>query len=362
MSLPTIVHHTGLENSGGATRVARLIVDGLTAQGAESRLTFELGAVNDGAATKPETFGPSLNAGDIAHIHCTGNWPGLLAPLLPRQQTVITMHDCELFTGGCPYPLGCVTLDADCANPCPRKFPDSEGLRKYKHNLIDDLDPILVAPSRWLARLAKTHLFRSVKVIPNGIPWPKRIMRKSEARQQLGINPAARVAIFAAHGGMGAVYKSGQNWRAIWKAIKSRVPEALCFAAGGDTAGREDGDLVIWPYVERERLALLMAAADVLLYPTQADNHSLVILEAMSQGLAPVAYGVGGIPEQIADRETGRVVEPNDGKGLVEAAVELLSKPSMSRDLGHNAFSLGQKRFTADRMVADYTKLYKQLS
>lgn len=361
MDLSSIVHHTGLENSGGATRVARLIADGVAASGMQSRLTFELGARDDSAATKADSFGAGLGPGELAHIHCTGNWPGLLHSLPAGQQTVITLHDCELFTGGCPYPLGCTVLDADCANPCPRKFPDSEELRKRKHDLIDGVDPIIVAPSRWLARLAKTHLFRSVSVIPNGIPWPDRPMRKLEARKQLGINPAARVAMFAAHGGMGAVYKSGQDWRAIWKAIKAQVPAAVCFAAGGDTAGREENDLVIWPYVERERLALLMAASDVLLYPTQADNHSLVILEAMSQGLPAVAYGVGGIPEQITDLTTGMVVEPGDQTALIESAVEILTTPGMSRELGQAAFSTGQKRFSVERMVADYLKLYKQM-
>lgn len=361
MELPAIVHHTGLENSGGATRVARLIADGLALQGVESRLTFELGAEKDSVATNADAFGSVLASGDIAHIHCTGNWPGLLTSLPPRQRAVITLHDCELFTGGCPYPLGCETLDSDCLAPCPRKFPDSEALRKHKHELIDAIDPVIVAPSRWLARLAKTHLFRSVKVIPNGIPWPDRPLKKADSRRQLGINPSARVALFVAHGGMGAVYKSGQDWRAIWKAIKARVPEALCFAAGGDTAGREEGDLVIWPYVERHRLALLMAAADVLLYPTQADNHSLVILEAMSQGLPAVAYGVGGIPEQVADQDSGRVIEPGNQAALVEAAIEVLSSPSLSRDYGQTAFSMGQKRFTVERMVSDYLRLYRQM-
>lgn len=361
MALPSIVHHTGLEDSGGATRVARLIADGLSMKGTDTRLTFELAAKNDGGTTKAHEFGTTLTAGEVAHIHCTGNWPGLLSSIPAGQPTVITLHDCELFTGGCPYPLGCQSLDADCATPCPRKFPDSDEMRKQKHHLIDAVNPHLVAPSRWLARLAKSHLFRHVTVIPNGIPWPTAPLKKAEARRQLGINPAARVAIFTAHGGMGAVYKSGQEWRNIWKQIKTQLPEALCFAAGGDTAGREENDLVVWPYVERHRLALLMAAADVLLYPTQADNHSLVILEAMSQALPAVAYGVGGIPEQVTDMETGCVVEPGNQEQFIEQAVGLLSRPMLIRDLGQHAFSMGQKRFHVDRMVDDYTRLYNNL-
>ncbi|MGL1863604.1 MAG: glycosyltransferase [Pseudodesulfovibrio sp.] len=360
MSLPTIIHHTGLESSGGATRVARLLMDELATQSVETRLTFELADKNDSATTQPNAFGDQLVQDDIAHIHCTANWPELLTSIPKNRKVIITLHDCELFTGGCPYPLGCQAIDANCINPCPRKFPDSEELRKLKHHLIDTVDPVLVTPSRWLARLAKTHLFRPITVIPNGIPWPDRAMRKDEARHQLGINGAARVALFAAHGGTGAAYKSGKSWKEIWLAVKKAVPEALCYAVGGDTAGRE-GDLIIWPYIERNRLALLMAAADVLLYPTQADNHSLVVLEAMAQALPVVAYNVGGIPEQIIDKQTGRLIEPGDQAQFIEAATDLLVKPAKCRDFGQAAFSMGQKRFTTERMVADYMKLYNKM-
>ncbi len=170
-----------------------------------------------------------------------------------------------------------------------------------------------------------------------------------------------RSFLFVAHGGTGAAYKSGNAWRHIWAAIKAKVPEALCFAVGGDNAGR-DGDLMIWPYVERDRLELLMAAADVLLYPTKADNHSLVILEAMTQALPAVAYGVGGVPEQIVDRETGWLVEPGNEDLFIETGVEVLAAPGLIRDIGQAAFSVGQRRFTAERMVWDYLKLYRQLS
>lgn len=362
MVLPaSVYHHTGLESSGGATRVARLLMEGLTAQGVETNLSFELGEGPDTAAILPDDFGRYLPSDALPHVHCTGNWPALLASIPPKQKTIITLHDCELFTGGCPYPLGCEVIDADCNDPCPRRFPNSKELRKLKHRLVAQLGPLLVAPSRWLARLAKSHLFQPVTVIPNGIPWPDRPERKSEARRQLGITSVARVAVFAAHGGTGAAYKSGQSWKGIWQEIKGMVPEALCFAVGGDTAGRE-GDLVIWPYVERERLALLMAAADVLLYPTQADNHSLVLLEAMAQALPAVAYSVGGVPEQIADKETGLLVEPCDEAEFVRSGAALLADPTLSRDYGQAAFSVGQKRFTAERMVNDYLKLYEQLT
>ncbi|BDQ37804.1 glycosyl transferase [Pseudodesulfovibrio nedwellii] len=357
MDLPPIYHHTGLETSGGATRVARLLISGLKKQKVETNLSFELAEKADGAAILPEDFGRYLPDVALGHVHCTGNWSALLGSIAPGRKTIITMHDCDLFTGGCPYPLDCSNLDEGCAEPCPRKFPDSTGIRKAKFRQVRRLESTLVAPSRWLARLARTHLHRAVVVIPNGIPWPNRPLPKAAARQQLGINPAAKVVVFAAHGGMTAAYKSGDAWRGIWQQLKDRHPELLCFAVGGDKEERQ-GDLVIWPYVERRKLSLLMTAADVLLYPTKADNHSLVILEAMSQNLPVVSYAVGGVPEQITDGVTGMLVPPGDPAAFLDAATTLLANPVMIRQMGMEAFSAGQKRFSYQRMVSGYMQLY----
>lgn len=355
-----VYHHTGLETSGGATRVARLIMDGLEERGIETNLSFELAERVDGSAILPEDLGRYLPDDTIAHVHCTGDWPGLLFSIPVRHRVVVTLHDCELFTGGCPYPLGCSQVDADCADPCPRVFPDTENVRKAKFEQVKRLGPVLVAPSRWLAKLAKTHLHRPVTIIPNGIPWPERPGIKIEARKRLGIHPSARVAMFAAHGGMDASYKSGDAWQDIWVALKERVPELVCFAVGGDKEDRS-GDLVLWPYVDRDKLALLMTAADVLLYPTRADNHSLVVLEAMSRALPVVSYAVGGVPEQITDHVTGMLVPPGNQQDFVDVAVRLLQEPAMIRQMGGDAFAIGQKRFTTERMVADYIKLYRGL-
>ncbi|MBU4192721.1 MAG: glycosyltransferase [Proteobacteria bacterium] len=367
-SLPPVVHHTGLEWTGGATRAARLLAEGMAPSDVTARLTCEVGeseihrqeSLLAASVIAPDQFGLQLAPDEMAHVHCTGDWPGLLGSIPEGSRVVITLHDCELFTGGCPYPLGCPVLEQGCLGPCPRAFADSDRVRRHKHQLLHRLDPTLAAPSRWLARLARTHLHQPVAVIPNGIPWPDRPMPRREARARLGILPAARMAVFAAHGGQGAAYKSGGDWRALWQAVKARVPKALCFAVGGDSEGRED-DLVIWPYVERERLALLMAAADTLLYPTLADNHSLVILEAMAQGLPVVAYAVGGVPEQVSHDATGLLVEPGNSDAFVEAAAALLNDPARCRELGTNAFAAGRRRFSVARMVTDYLRIYRQL-
>jgi len=361
MSLPRVHHHTGLESTGGATRVATLLLLGMQRQGLPAGFSFELAERADGTAISPANFGRYMHEGDIAHVHCTGDWPALLASIPTRVKTVITLHDCELFTGGCPYPLGCGDIDHGCEDPCPRNFSDSAARRKAKLAEIKRLNPMVVAPSRWMAQLAKRHLMRQVTIIPNGIPWPNEPIGRLEARAKLGIVSAAKVALFVAHGGMSAGYKAGDTWCALWEGLKARIPELLCFAVGGDKAFREK-DLVLWPYVSRDKLALLMAASDVLLYPTRADNHSLVIMEAMAQKLPAVAYAVGGVPEQIIDQSNGVLVQSGDRDAFIDAASVLLSSPGLLREMSSEAFVYGRKRFSDKRMVDAYIQLYNKLT
>ncbi len=82
----------------------------------------------------------------------------------------------------------------------------------------------------------------------------------------------------------------------------------------------------------------------------------------MAQGLPVISFGVGGVPEQISDRETGLLVPPFEMGNFARFSAALLGDPTRCRDMGRNAFFFGKKRFSVERMVADYGRLYARLS
>jgi glycosyltransferase involved in cell wall biosynthesis len=166
--------------------------------------------------------------------------------------------------------------------------------------------------------------------------------------------------LFAAHGGEAAAYKAGGSWDALFAAVKARVPAAVGFFVGGREQGRA-GDVVRLPYLDQASLGRLLAAADVLAYPTLADNHPLLILEAMAMGTPAVAYSVGGVPEQIEDGRTGRLVAPGHTAGFVAAVAGLAEHPAAATRLGGAAWQRGRTRFAAGRMTSDYLKIYESL-
>jgi len=366
-----ILHHAALPHRGGAVRVARLLIAAQTAAGLDARLCFE-NAENDpedlaappGQPTPPGDLGRALAAlppDAVPHLHTSSAWGELLAGLLPHlgaRRVLLTLHDATPLTGGCAYPLDCPRFPA-CADPCPRDFPDARARQAETLALLRRLGPLLVSPSSWLAGLARRLLpGLALRVLPNGVPWPQlpELTPRAQARARLGIAAHARVALFAAHGGARAAYKSGPRWPDYWRDIASRLPEARAFAVGGDQA-LTDGGLTVWPYVDRARLTLLMRAADVLLYPTLADNHPLVLLEAASHELPVVSFSVGGVPEIVSHGVSGLLAAPGDHAAFAQAALSLLSDPAGARRLGRDARSRGAKRFDVARMAAEYMEL-----
>jgi glycosyltransferase involved in cell wall biosynthesis len=372
-----VLHHAALPHRGGAVRVARLLLAAQQKAGLDAQLSFEV-AENDpealGAPASPAVnpaLGPAtppamlarraalLPPDGVLHLHTSTDWPALLEGLLDSSTAsglVLTLHDATPLTGGCAYPLDCPRFPA-CADPCPRQFPQVRMRQASILRLLRRLGPRLVSPSRWLAGLAKAVLPElPLRVIPNGVPWPETLTPRQEARAALGIAPGSKVALFAAHGGARAAYKSGPLWPAYWARINAALPGCLGFAAGGDVAASQDG-LTIWPYLDRARLALLMRAADCLIYPTLADNHPLVLLEAAAQELPVASFELGGVPEIVRPGETGLLAPAGDDNALVSHAVTLLATPALARTLGRNARDQGQRRFNVERMAEDYRKL-----
>jgi glycosyltransferase involved in cell wall biosynthesis len=357
-------HHVLLEHRGGAVKVARMLA-GFQSGSRQVSLSFEVD--EPGVDALPaETFridGGALasraKTSRIVHVHATQDWASLLEGFIAAPRPlVVTIHDASLITGGCVFPAFCPKHSLGCPDPCPRQYPESGLNRAVKRDMVARVRPVLVSPSSWLANLVRREWpTLPVKVIPNGVDVPLELLDKELARARLGIAPAARVALFLAHGGSRAAYKGGERIEPLLRRIAVLAPGTLGIVAGGDETCREEG-ILHFPYVEGELLATLLRASDLLVYPSIADNHPLVVLEAMAHGLAVAAYGAGGIPEQIIDRETGRVLPILDEEGLAKSSAEVLTDPLLLRTMGEKSRSRALRHFQGARMAGDYDRAY----
>lgn len=109
-----------------------------------------------------------------------------------------------------------------------------------------------------------------------------------------------------------------------------------------------------------DELWSVLAAADIMCFPSTIDQAPNVVLEGSAAGLPVVAHPVGGIPEMVRDGVTGILVPPGDPQALCAALSDLLADPGRARQLGSagraHIAARYDMRITADRLVAILTE------
>lgn len=81
----------------------------------------------------------------------------------------------------------------------------------------------------------------------------------------------------------------------------------------------------------------LYQQSDVFVLPTLADCYSLVAMEAMSCHLPVITSEIGGIPEIVADGETGFLLEPGNYSALALRLDQLVSDEGLRQAMGQAA-------------------------
>jgi glycosyltransferase involved in cell wall biosynthesis len=104
----------------------------------------------------------------------------------------------------------------------------------------------------------------------------------------------------------------------------------------------------------------LMKSFDLFAMSSVTEGLGSAVLEAMACERAVVATRAGGIPEAVADGETGLLVPPNDDAALATAIVRLLKDASMRQRFGQAGRARVIREFSVERLVADTAKVYEK--
>lgn len=101
---------------------------------------------------------------------------------------------------------------------------------------------------------------------------------------------------------------------------------AACRAVGGD------GDLALLGV--RPDIPRVLAATDLLAFPSVAPHSARPIIEAGAMARPVVASRLGGVQELVEDGVTGRLVPPADPRALADAIVAILLDRKTARAMG----------------------------
>jgi glycosyltransferase involved in cell wall biosynthesis len=103
-----------------------------------------------------------------------------------------------------------------------------------------------------------------------------------------------------------------------------------------------------------------IAAADVFALSSVWEGIPLAAQEAIVLGAPVVATAVGGLPELIEDRVSGRLVPPNKPDELADALSHVLASPEGARRYAAEAKARLLERFSTDRMLDRLRSAYRE--
>ena len=117
--------------------------------------------------------------------------------------------------------------------------------------------------------------------------------------------------------------------------------------------GRLGGRVTFLGHIPRAEMIEHVRQADLFVQPSIASEmFGLAVAEAMAAGVPVVATRICGLPELVADGETGLLVRPGDPEALAEAIIHLLNDSNLSERMGGASRARVERLFSWDKTVA----------
>jgi glycosyltransferase involved in cell wall biosynthesis len=108
----------------------------------------------------------------------------------------------------------------------------------------------------------------------------------------------------------------------------------------------------------RDDVPELLHAMDVFVMPSLEEAFGIAVVEAMACGLPVVATNVGGLPEVVADKNTGLLVPPRDAGALASAVVKLANDESLRRAFGERGRARAEERFALAQTARQWKTVF----
>ena len=219
----------------------------------------------------------------------------------------------------------------------------------------------IVAPSRWLERLASESPLLSrfdIRSIPNGVDLATFTpMDKGSARRALGLDPERNVVLFSAPD-----LEDRRKGAAVLDAAIGLLDDLdFDLVVAGANAQRLPRRARALGHLDEQRLATAYAAADLFVLPALAENLPNAALESMASGTPVVAFDVGGIPDAVRHEETGLLAPVGDAEALAAAIRRLLEDGELRARLGQTARETAEREYPAELEARRFAELYAEL-
>ncbi len=246
----------------------------------------------------------------------------------------------------------------------------------YKHIVkrLNGLDCI-VANSDYVRESLKGHGVKPAVIerIHNGIAFEDYYADKEEHRSsreklcaEIGCPTTEKMFIYV---GRLSPEKGVEVFLKAFEELYRKIKNIRCILVGN---GVENASLhaQISDYVSKERIHFLgfrndikelVAACDALVLPSHIETFSLTSLQSFASGTPVIGSDVGGTPEQILDKFSGRLFPDGNANALSSCMEEIITNPDKASYYVENAQELSKNYLNTDRMTDDIISVYQRL-
>lgn len=267
---------------------------------------------------------------DVVHLHnLHSNYIHLnmLLQYLAKKdiQTIVTLHDCWFYTGGCFHykATACMRWLEGCGH-CPKKRQDTPAyLWDCSASILADRKKYLLAiprltvtgVSEWISNEAKRTFFADTPVVTirNGVDLDVFKPTPSDFRSRLELQDKYIIL------GPASKWLQPLNKSVLTYFSEHMQPDEVLLLFGAtDCPLPMPENVRLYGYTRnREELAALYTCADVFVNTTREDSLSLINVEAQACGTPVVTFDATG-PRETVDQVHGFRVSVGDANGLIK--------------------------------------------
>lgn len=199
---------------------------------------------------------------------------------------------------------------------------------------------------------------KKIHLIYNGVDNTKFFPKdKKSIRMKYKLPQDKVILLFSAGAGFKNPFKGGHFIEKLYDQIgKDKELIFLNISSGEALCG--ENWINTGYIIDEEILSDYYSAADIMLFPSLAENCPLTVLEGMACSLPIVCFDTGGVPELVLHNSTGLVSKWGDYASFQENVFTLLNDQDLRIKMGAAGLERVIEKFTLDQMVENYYNLY----
>jgi glycosyltransferase involved in cell wall biosynthesis len=320
---------------------------------------------------------PSFNEADVVNFHSlTGGYFNYraLPALVKMKPAVHTMHSMWSITGHCSHSIECTRWKTGCgkcprldAYPAVKRDATATEWKLKRKSYLDSKRLHIITPSNWLAELAKQSMVSHLPIhhIPNGIDLSIfQPYSKPECKRVLGL-PSDKIAILFASYDLSSYMKGSDVFVAAVNNLPDNIRKnvvILLMGKFGERIEHKISGLQVYDlgFVDGDSVkSVILSAADLLAFPSRADNLPYMVQESIACGTPVAAVRVGGVPELVREGETGSLVDSHDPAQFSYAIEKLISDNESLKAMQIKCSDIASKEFSIDLQISRYIEVFK---